>query len=124
MRADPSEHSDNLDFLRLTLSTMRERKAINPRILFLKELSGFTDYFVICSGVTERQVGAIAEGVRRQLSTHQIKPLRTEGSRNGVWVLLDFGDFVVHVFKEEARLFYGLENLWSDAPDLTAELEQ
>ena len=124
MRADPSNHSDNLNPLRLTLSAMRERKAIDPRILFLKELSGFTDYFVICSGVTERQVEAIAEGVRRELSIQKVKPLHTEGGRNGVWVLLDFGDFVVHVFKEEARLFYGLENLWSDAPDLTAELEQ
>lgn len=124
MRADPSDHSDSLASLRLTLSTMRARKAINPRILFLRELSGFTDYFVICSGVTERQVEAIAEGVRRELSIQKVKPHHTEGERNGVWVLLDFGDFVVHVFKEEARLFYGLENLWSDAPDLTAELEQ
>ena len=124
MSADPSEHSETLGPLRLTLSAMRERKAINPRILCLKELSSFTDYFVICSGVTERQVEAIAEGVRRQLSKHQVKALRSEGVRNGVWVLLDFGDFVVHVFKEEARRFYGLENLWSDAPDLTAELEQ
>ena len=124
MSTDPADYSDNLDPLRLTLSTMRDRKAINPRILFLKELSGFTDYFVICSGTTERQVKAIAEGVRRELSKQKVKPLRSEGGRLGVWVLLDFGDFVVHVFKEESRRFYGLENLWSDAPDLTSELEQ
>ena len=124
MNADPAGHPDDLDPLRLTLSCMRARKAIDPRILVLRELSGFTDYFVICSGATERQVKAIAEGVRRELSTHKVKPLRAEGGRHGMWVLLDFGDFVVHVFKEESRRFYGLENLWSDAPDLTSELEQ
>ena len=124
MTADPAELPENLAPLRLTLSTMRERKAISPRILSLKKISGFTDYFVICSGATERQVEAISEAVRRKLSTNHVKLLHSEGSRNGVWVLLDFGDFVVHVFKEEARSFYGLESLWSDAPELTAEFEQ
>lgn len=124
MTVDSADLPDILDSLRLTLSTMRERKAISPRILSLEKISGFTDYFVICSGATERQVEAIAEAVRRKLSTTQVKLLHSEGSRNGVWVLLDFGDFVVHVFKEEARSFYGLENLWSDAPELTAEFEQ
>ncbi len=124
MTADPSIQSETFDPLRLTLSVMRERKAIDPRILYLKDVSGFTDFFVICSGTSERQVEAIAEAVRRQLSTIQVRLHHSEGSRNGVWVLLDFGHFVVHVFKEEARHFYGLERLWADAPDLTAELEQ
>jgi ribosome-associated protein len=124
MISEPSDLPENPDPLRVTLSVMRERKAIDPRVLYLKDLSGFTDYFVICSGATERQVEAIAEGVRRQLSTIQVKLLHSEGSRNGLWILLDFGEFVVHVFKEEARRFYGLDSLWSDAPDLTVELDR
>jgi ribosome-associated protein len=76
-----------------------------------------TDYFVICSGNTERQVRTIAEEVERRLAEgFATKPYRREGERESRWVLLDYVDFVVHVFHREDREYYDLERLWSDAP--------
>jgi ribosome-associated protein len=78
-----------------------------------------TDYFMICSGNTDRQVRTIAEAVERRLREDRaIKPFRREGGREGRWVLLDYVDFVVHVFHTEERDYYDLERLWSDAPIL------
>lgn len=75
-----------------------------------------TDFFVICSGNSDRQVRTIASEVEKRLHTdHKIKPYRREGEREGHWVLLDYVDFVVHVFKTEDRDYYDLERLWSDA---------
>ncbi|MEA2452102.1 MAG: ribosome-associated protein [Actinomycetota bacterium] len=76
-----------------------------------------TDYFVICSGGSDRQVKSIAEEVQKALSSDKgIKPFRREGEREGRWVLLDYVDFVVHVFHKEDREYYDLERLWADAP--------
>ncbi len=75
-----------------------------------------TDFFVICSGNSDRQVRSIAEEVQQQLSEdHGIKPFRREGEREGQWVLLDYVDFVLHVFQPEDRDYYDLERLWADA---------
>ncbi len=75
-----------------------------------------TDFFVICSGNSDRQVRTIASEVEKRLSEdHKVKPYRREGEREGQWVLLDYVDFVVHVFKTEDRDYYDLERLWSDA---------
>lgn len=75
-----------------------------------------TDYFVIASAGSERQLKTVADEVHRTLADLGAKPLRREGEREGDWVLLDYGDMVVHVFGEEAREYYGLERLWRDAP--------
>lgn len=77
---------------------------------------GITDYFVICSGTSERQVKTICEEVSRRMHTHEISPYRTEGEREGRWAVLDYVDIVVHVFHTEERGFYELERLWKDAP--------
>jgi ribosome-associated protein len=75
-----------------------------------------TDYFVICSGNSDRQVKTIAQEIERRLSEeHQVKPYRREGEREGHWVLLDYVDFVVHVFQTADRDYYNLERLWADA---------
>ena len=75
-----------------------------------------TDYFLICSGNTDRQVRTIAEEIEHRLANRKIKPFRREGEREGRWILLDYVDFVVHVFQPEERDYYDLERLWSDAP--------
>jgi ribosome-associated protein len=80
--------------------------------------SGFTDYFVICSGANPRQVEAIAEGVDEQLSKAGYEPSHVEGRTRAEWVLLDYVDFVVHIFSESARRFYDLERLWKTAARL------
>lgn len=96
-----------------------ERKAIDLQVLHLAEVSDFTDFFLICSGANERQVQAIAEAVDEALRGQGVRPLHQEGTHGGSWILLDYGDFIVHVFREETRRFYGLERLWSDAPEVT-----
>lgn len=84
-----------------------------------------TDIFVIVSAANERQVAAIVDGVEEGLLTqHQTKPARREGRGEGHWVLLDFGDIVVHVFDQEDRQFYALERLWSDCPVVDLELPE
>jgi ribosome-associated protein len=81
-----------------------------------------TDYFIIASGSNDRQVRTIAEEVERRLAgDHGLKPFRREGEREGRWVLLDYVDFVVHVFLQEEREYYDLERLWSDAPAMRYE---
>jgi ribosome-associated protein len=85
-------------------------------ILDVRDLIVITDYFVIASGSSDRQVRTIAEEIERALRDRGLKPVRREGEREGRWVLLDFVDFVAHVFLDEDRAFYDLERLWSDAP--------
>ena len=86
------------------------------RILDLGELLGITDYFVLASASNERQLDTIVDEVHRQLAEHGRKPRRREGTKDTGWVLLDYGDVVVHAFTAEQREYYGLERLWSDAP--------
>lgn len=98
------------------------KKAMDIVILDVAKVIGITDYFVICSGNTERQVKTIVEEVERCLREEQgVKPYRREGEREQRWVLIDYLDVVVHVFHREDREFYDLERLWSDAPDVPFE---
>jgi ribosome-associated protein len=92
-----------------------EKKATNIVILDLQEIASFTDYFVICSGRASRQVQAITDEVTEQLDKMGARPTHIEGYQAAEWVLIDYGDFIVHVFSEEARRFYELERLWRDA---------
>jgi len=85
-------------------------------ILELKKLTVIADYFVICSGESTTQVKAIADNVERQLRELGIKPIGIEGEGHAHWVLIDYGDVVVHVFEDETRRFYELEKFWLDAP--------
>lgn len=93
-----------------------EKLASNVAVLDLRGLASFTDYFLICHGRSERQVQAIADQVMDNLRDEKQRPLSVEGYRLAEWILIDYGDFVVHVFSESRREFYGLERLWSDAP--------
>lgn len=96
-----------------------ERKAQDLKVLNLGPVSDFTDYFLICSGTSDRQVQAISEAIQQALAAEGVRPLHVEGQRSGNWVLLDYGDLVAHVFQTEPREFYALERLWSDAADET-----
>ena len=99
-----------------------DRKAIDIRVLDLRGTVGYTDYFVICSGNTERQTKAIHDAVYQELKDNEgLLPRRAEGAGEARWILLDYLDCVVHVFTPEAREFYRLENLWGDAPQRKVE---
>ena len=93
-----------------------EKKALALLVLRLTAITEFTDYFIICSGTSQRQVQAIADEVTEQVKLqYRLRPLNTEGYARGEWILIDFGSFVVHIFTEDARSFYDLERLWRDA---------
>lgn len=93
-----------------------EKKAEDVLIMDLRSLVGFTDFFVLASGRSDRQARAVAEAVREQLKAAGIVPARVEGERDARWILLDYLDCVVHVFTPEAREYYRLEHLWAEAP--------
>jgi len=95
-----------------------DKKAKDIVVLDLKKLSAFTDYFVICSGASDRQVKTIAGAIEIELKKKDIRPLGMEGYQTGHWVLVDYGDVVAHVFYDEERHYYQLEKLWADAPQL------
>jgi ribosome-associated protein len=126
MKADqaeptPQTPSETSVRLREAVAAADGRKAIDLKVLHLEKVSDFTDYFLICSGSNERQVQAIADAVEEQLRADGARPLHVEGYNRGQWVLLDYGDLVVHVFLEQTRSFYALERLWADAPDVTED---
>jgi len=101
------------------IAACQEKKAEELTILVLEKGSGaFTDYFVICSGTNPRQIQAIADEVELRLKKNGMRPAHVEGYRQAEWVLLDYVDFVVHVFSEESRKFYELERLWKSAKKL------
>lgn len=106
--------------LRLVREALLDRKAVDPLILDLRGLTGATDYFVIVSGTSDAHVRGMAEHLMTALAPQGIAPHHVEGLTQGRWVLLDYVDFVVHVFHPELREFYQLERLWGDAPVLTA----
>jgi ribosome-associated protein len=85
-------------------------------VLEVKELCSFADYFIICAGTSRRHVLALAQHLEEVLAQAGIKPLGVEGSQEGLWVLLDYNDVVIHIFLQALREFYHLEGLWSEAP--------
>ena len=93
-----------------------EKKAKDLVILSVKEISAFADYFIICSGTSDRQVRAIAAAIQENLKTADILPLGVEGEAAGQWVLMDYDDVIIHIFLDPVRTFYDLERLWSEAP--------
>jgi ribosome-associated protein len=99
------------------------KKALNIKVLDLQEVSGFTDYFMICSGTNPRQNHAISDEIGQQLALLGYRPVSTEGYQSANWILMDYGDFVIHVFSEDARAFYDLERLWGMAPTVEVPAE-
>ncbi len=122
MSTEPARPLDIAARVGRAVAAVRDRKGCGLRVLHLEPVTEVTDYFLICSANSQRQVQAIADGVKDSLRTGEgIRPLHVEGQAGANWVLLDYGDFVVHVFDEQTRSFYDLERLWADAPDVTRE---
>ncbi len=107
---------DSKDKARLIADAANDKKADDIIIMDLRNLSSITDFFVICSGSSNRKVEAISDGIIDKLKGMGIKVWHTEGHKESTWVLLDYGDVVAHVFEKETREFYTLERLWGDAP--------
>jgi len=109
------------DPLQTAARAAADKKAFQIVGLEVGDLTSYTDSLLICSGASDRQVAAIAGEVQRQLKDAGRRPLHVEGESHADWVLLDYGEFVVHVFTEERRTYYGLDGLWGDAPELEAD---
>ena len=95
-----------------------EKKALDIVILDVDKISSITDYFVICSAINDRQLHAIADDMDKEMKKLSISKLGMEGYREAKWVLIDYGDFIVHIFDKEIRSYYDLELLWGDAPNV------
>lgn len=111
--------TDSETLARACAAAADDKKAENPVILDMQGISNFTDFFVICSGSSEPQLKAIASSIREQVrEKFDRRPKSEDGYPASQWVILDYGDVIVHLFHNEKRELYGLENLWSDAKRL------
>jgi len=119
--ADPSDFDDRL---KRALHAAAEKKAIDLTVLDLRGVATFTDFFIIANGTNKRQMQAITDEVVEQLKRHGTRAARVEGYQTAEWILIDYGDFIVHVFDEKARRFYDLEWLWREAKRLDVSSEQ
>lgn len=110
--------------VRTAVSAALDKKALDLQVLAVGQVTSIADYFVLCSATSERQTVAIADGIVDTLRDEGVRPLLVEGATPGRWILVDYGDFIFHIFTEDCRRFYGLERLWGDAPNVTAELSE
>lgn len=113
----PASKDETRQRLISCINATLQKKAKDIIVLNLKKVSAFTDYMIICSGTSEREVQAIAESIQKYLKEAGIRPIGVEGKANAQWILLDYDDVVISVFNEPTRAFYDLENLW-DAPQM------
>lgn len=109
------------EMAKLVCHALEEKKAEDIKIINIEEVSVLADYFIIASGTNRNQVQAMADNVEETLGKEGVNPKQIEGYQTANWVLLDYGDVIVHVFDEENRLFYDLERIWRDGKSLSVE---
>jgi ribosome-associated protein len=117
MRINKPKDLSSEELCKLVVKGMQEKKAVDIVVMDLRDIkNAISDYFVICSGTSDTQIDAIADSVEEEVfKASKINPWHEEGKMNREWILLDYVDVVVHVFKKERRVFYDLEQLWGDA---------
>ena len=113
--------SKELEMVRHACKTLDEKKALDIKVIDIHEVSVIADYFVIASGSNLNQVQAMVDNVEEQLGRAGYEPKQVEGTRGSNWILMDYGDLIIHVFDEENRLFYDLERIWRDGKEVDAE---
>lgn len=114
---------DSLKFAKSIAQLVQNKKGFDIKILDIRKISSISDYFVICSADVDKQVKAIADEVEEKLNSQGIKCFHREGYETLTWVILDYFDVIVHIFKTEARNYYNLEKLWGDAPVIPIDEE-
>lgn len=114
--------TEGLDGAMRALALALDKKALEPIMLDVRQLCSFCNYQLVISGRSDRQVDAIADGIELGLKAEGLRPISTEGARTGQWALLDYGDFVIHVFLHSVREHYDLEGLWNDAPRIPLDV--
>ena len=122
MTPRPPPTTEGLDGAMRALELALDKKALEPVLLDVRDLCSFCNYQLVVSGRSDRQVDAIADGISAGLKQEGLRAIGSEGARSGQWSLLDYGDFVIHVFLHSAREHYDLEGLWNDAPRVQIEV--
>lgn len=107
-----------IELKNLICEILDENRAVDITVLKVEHLTVVSDYFVICTGKSNRQVRALAENLEEKLAEREISPLRSDGVRDGKWAVLDYGSVIVHIFNDDTRMFYCLEKLWSDGENI------
>jgi ribosome-associated protein len=107
---------NSIDLAKKIATAAHKTKALEIKILDLRRLSSFTDFYVICSGTSDRQLRAISDRTKEELTLEKIRPLSTEGYDHGNWILMDYPGVIFHIFTEESRNYYDLEGFWRKAP--------
>jgi ribosome-associated protein len=119
-KAAPAEDTSALDLARQCVASALDKKALDPIILDLRNISSITDYLVVCAAQSEPQIKAIANGVEQGVKeTLERHPLAVDGFPTSQWIVVDYGDVMFHIFHEAKRGVYALEDLWSDAPQVS-----
>lgn len=113
--------SEQTRMAKIAWEALDEKKGEDIKIIEISQISVVADYFIIAHGMNQPQVQAMAENVQEKLHQAGFEVKRVEGNRSSSWILLDYGDVVVHVFDKEDRLFYDLERIWSDGKQISAE---
>ena len=103
-----------MEMTKLAVKALDEKKAMDIKVIDIHEVSVLADYFIIASGSNQNQVQAMVDNVAEQLGKAGYEPKQIEGTKNSSWILMDYGDLIIHIFDEENRLFYDLERIWRD----------
>lgn len=109
------------EMAKIAYEALTEKKGEDVRAIQITEIASFADYFIIADGTNPSQISALVDNVEEKMSEAGYEPKRIEGVRNSSWILMDYGDIIVHVFSKEDRLFYDLERIWKDGKELTEE---
>ena len=113
--------SDIKENLKLIINALEDKKAENIRVIDISEISTVADYFVITNGLNKSQIQALSDHVEEKLAIQKVQPRNIEGYNTANWILMDFGDLIVHIFDKENRLLYDLERIWRDGRQVETE---
>ncbi len=113
--------AESAKFAKVAYEALADKKGENIKIIDISEISPIADYFIIADGANQNQLQAMCDSVEEELYKAGCQLKQTEGNRNSTWILMDYGDVIVHVFSREDRLFYDLERIWRDGKEVTAE---
>lgn len=113
--------NNSKEMAKLAYEALEDKKGEDIQVIEIKEISIIADYFIIANGSNSSQVDALVDNVKEVLAKKGYEPLRTEGVRSASWILMDYGDLVVHVFSKEDRLFYNLERIWRDGKTISKD---
>lgn len=118
MKQEESQMTDAKELVKVVYNALESKKGENIKIIDISDVSVLADYFIIANGSNQNQVQALVDNVQEELYKIGHEPVQIEGYRTGNWILMDYGDIIVHVFSKEDRLFYDLERIWRDGKDI------